>query len=60
MPRRPVANNFSVHLVGTTAVVPTASPHRHSDAPPLDSAWCSRCCALLDWAIVADEGEVQP
>jgi hypothetical protein len=34
--------------------------HTHSDAPRLDSPWCNICSALLDWAIVAAEGEVGP
>jgi hypothetical protein len=38
---------------------PGRVPHRqHTDAPASSSPWCAGCSALLDWAIVADDGEV--
>jgi hypothetical protein len=36
------------------------SSHQHTDTPPQHSPWCVTCDALLTWAILRDEGEVQP
>jgi hypothetical protein len=44
---------------GTPALASLVPPHQHSATPPLDSPWCRVCSALLDWAILADECEVQ-
>lgn len=29
----------------------------HTAAPDTRSPWCNMCSALLDWAILADDGE---